>query len=269
MPERLIGQPAAQIFLARRSLPPVTLLHGPAHTGKKTVAYILMMRHSPETLDRMWVPMLTAETVQDVARAALLPPWGGSVKTIVVCLDGATVPVLTRLLKLLEEPPETARFILIASGEVLPTIRSRAERVPFGLLLEDDVVAVLEARGMDPAEAAKAAPLGGGQVRPAMEAHLVEQAARQDVIAALMAVSQANSSQLGQALHGWNDERTNLLVVWCCERISGQRKVFRTGDWLGLSPHFAAQLLERLGAAQVVPRTVTVQAALEMAIIGA
>ncbi|WP_306120286.1 MULTISPECIES: DNA polymerase III subunit delta' [unclassified Roseitalea] len=49
------------------------------------------------------------------------------------------------LLKMLEEPPENTRFLLIAHGAsgVLPTIRSRCQRVRFAPLGGDDVLAVI------------------------------------------------------------------------------------------------------------------------------
>lgn len=69
------------------------------------------------------------------------------------------------LLKLLEEPPGQARFILTSSepGLLLPTIRSRTVPLQVGRIPDEDVMALLvEHRGVTPEVAARAAAVSGG-----------------------------------------------------------------------------------------------------------
>lgn len=75
------------------------------------------------------------------------------------------------LLKLLEEPPGGARFILTSNepGRLLPTIRSRTVPLHLGPIPEEDVVRFLEARsGVDTEQAAWAAQLSQGSPGRAM-----------------------------------------------------------------------------------------------------
>ncbi len=70
------------------------------------------------------------------------------------------------LLKTLEEPPEDTTLVLVAGSPdaLLPTIRSRCLRIPFGPIPDELVVARLEADGRSPAEARLAAALAGGSL---------------------------------------------------------------------------------------------------------
>lgn len=75
------------------------------------------------------------------------------------------------LLKLLEEPPQRALFILIANrpGSLLPTIRSRCRALAFKPLPSDAVATALEGLGQaEGAMALEAAEAAGGSVRAAL-----------------------------------------------------------------------------------------------------
>jgi len=75
------------------------------------------------------------------------------------------------LLKTLEEPPGTASLILVTSsaGRLLPTIRSRCQRVPFDLLPSTYVARELQARTQaPPADAHALAALSGGRLGVAL-----------------------------------------------------------------------------------------------------
>jgi DNA polymerase III subunit delta' len=75
------------------------------------------------------------------------------------------------LLKMLEEPPRRALFILIANrpGSLLPTIRSRCRTLPFKALPPDEVAAALAGLGRaDGSDAQAAALAAGGSVRTAL-----------------------------------------------------------------------------------------------------
>jgi DNA polymerase-3 subunit delta' len=70
------------------------------------------------------------------------------------------------MLKTLEEPPDRTVVVLVtgAPDDLLPTIRSRCQRIDFDPIADDDVRAVLEREGVAPADAAVLASLAGGQI---------------------------------------------------------------------------------------------------------
>jgi len=70
------------------------------------------------------------------------------------------------LLKTLEEPPARTVIVLVASSadDLLPTIRSRCQRVDFDPVPDDLLRAALEAEGVPGPAAALAASLSGGQL---------------------------------------------------------------------------------------------------------
>jgi DNA polymerase-3 subunit delta' len=71
-----------------------------------------------------------------------------------------------KLLKTLEEPPPRAVIVLVTSGadQLLPTIRSRCQRVDFAFLGADAVANALRAGGVAPERAELLAGLAGGRV---------------------------------------------------------------------------------------------------------
>jgi DNA polymerase III subunit delta' len=98
---------------------------------------------------------------------------GGWRVVIVDAADDLNRSSANALLKMLEEPPARALFILIASrpGALLPTIRSRCRVLSFKPLSDDAVAQSLESLGRaDAAEAREAAEGAGGSVRAALRA---------------------------------------------------------------------------------------------------
>jgi DNA polymerase III subunit delta' len=70
------------------------------------------------------------------------------------------------MLKTLEEPPDRTVVVLVtgAPDDLLPTIRSRCQRIDFDPIDDDDVRRALEADGVPANEAATLASLAGGQI---------------------------------------------------------------------------------------------------------
>ncbi|MEO1512575.1 MAG: hypothetical protein AAFU70_10905, partial [Planctomycetota bacterium] len=68
------------------------------------------------------------------------------------------------ILKTLEEPPERTVIILVTSSEdrLLPTIRSRCQRVAFGPLTGEETVRVAGSKGVDASQAEAGLGLAGG-----------------------------------------------------------------------------------------------------------
>jgi DNA polymerase-3 subunit delta' len=75
-------------------------------------------------------------------------------------------PAANKLLKTLEEPPARTHFLLLseAPDELLPTVRSRCQRIDFAALSDADVTAALVASGIEPEAAAAAARLASGRL---------------------------------------------------------------------------------------------------------
>ena len=69
------------------------------------------------------------------------------------------------LLKTIEEPVESSRFVLVAEAEddLPPTVASRCRTVVFSRVEEDDIVGGLTVRGVDEEDARRAARIAGGR----------------------------------------------------------------------------------------------------------
>lgn len=106
------------------------------------------------------------DRARDVKRFTQLRPLRGSVK-IAVINDAhmLTVAAQNALLKTLEEPPEHSLLILVANNPdaLLPTVRSRCQRVQFSPLPDDAVIEILTRdHGLTPATAQQLAALAEG-----------------------------------------------------------------------------------------------------------
>lgn len=89
------------------------------------------------------------------------------------------------LLKTLEEPPGEATLILVTASpdRLLPTIRSRCAKIPFGPLPLEVVARHLKtAHRYEPAAASLAAAMGGGSLARALAVDLEGLGARREVI---------------------------------------------------------------------------------------
>jgi DNA polymerase III subunit delta' len=73
-------------------------------------------------------------------------PFEGRTRVIIIDrADAMLIEAQNALLKTLEEPPSTSRFVLVTSRPdvLLPTVRSRCQRLRFGRLSVQEVAAVL------------------------------------------------------------------------------------------------------------------------------
>lgn len=102
-----------------------------------------------------------------VAETAFRSPVEGARKVIVIHeAERMNVAAANKLLKTLEEPPARTVFVLVAyaADELLDTVRSRCQGVPFSALTEAQVRDGLVAAGIDAEEAETAARLAGGRL---------------------------------------------------------------------------------------------------------
>lgn len=115
--------------------------------------------------------------VQLLRREAVKPPTLARRRLFLIAEAHYLVPqesspeAANALLKLLEEPPDHAVFVLTSSevGRILPTIRSRSVPVHLGPIRESEVERFLVERvRVDPVAASAAAALGGGSIGRAL-----------------------------------------------------------------------------------------------------
>ena len=143
-------------------------LHDPAAIG----------RRSPETQD------ISIDQVRTLvlARAAYAPHEGRAKVFIVRRAEELSLSSANALLKTLEEPGPRTHFVLLTAtpDALLPTIRSRIQRIRFGALPDEVVADLLVERGTDATQAAEVARLAGGSIAVALVLNDPEASARRD-----------------------------------------------------------------------------------------
>ncbi|MDE7395310.1 MAG: hypothetical protein K2M95_04245 [Clostridiales bacterium] len=105
-----------------------------------------------------------------ITDTAYLQPSELSAKYFIIApTEPMSAPVQNKLLKTLEEPPASARFLILSAGGLLPTVVSRCRRIrlePFG---EDTVCKALIDAGFDTVVATLSAAASRGQIGTAVQ----------------------------------------------------------------------------------------------------
>lgn len=167
--EHQLGARSALVSALREGPSHAYLITGPAGSGKvdatRAFAAELLAEGSPDPdgtrrralldpsphPDLVWLrPVGMSHALDDVRsrliRPAPLKPFEGSRRVFVVeAADALNEQSQNAMLKTLEEPPQHAHVILVASDAeaVLPTVASRCQRIEFAPLPEEAVVARL------------------------------------------------------------------------------------------------------------------------------
>ena len=190
----LIGRAAV-----RRTLPPSLIFAGPSGVGKRMAALALAQLVnclSPVADDACgecascWrigrgvhadvlviepgeSGSIKIEQIREVIERAAYRPFEGRRRVVIIDQAEAIMPgAQDALLKTLEEPPAGTTFVLVTAAPelLLPTIRSRCQRLRFGRLSPAHVSDVLiRSHGLSEADAHTAAAVSDGSVGRALE----------------------------------------------------------------------------------------------------
>jgi len=153
---------------------------------------------------------------QILARAYLKPMSGETSTFIVQDAHLMNMNASNAFLKTLEEPPETSRFILIATDRdsVLPTISSRCQTLAFSPLPRQVVEDILVEEGIQKPEASLLAAMAKGSVKKALAYHLT--GALEDLAGEFEPLSSLHNYGVGQLLdlaQRWGRNRQDALGV--------------------------------------------------------
>jgi DNA polymerase-3 subunit delta' len=186
---RIPGQDRAVVQLRRAATRPVHayLLVGPRGSGVEEAARCFAAALiTTDTDERSWdlvlrgvhpdvveidppATQIRIEDAQAVVEEVSRSPIEGERK-VVMLFDAERLRLneaaANKLLKTLEEPPPRAVIVLVTSGadQLLPTIRSRCQRVDFAYLGADAVATALVADGIPAERADLLARLAGGRI---------------------------------------------------------------------------------------------------------
>lgn len=184
--EQVVGQDRAVALLRRAAERPVHayLLVGPRGSGTDEAARCFAAAVIAPDDDRAWdlarrgrhpdiVEIDPAENqirvphAQEIIDEAYSSPIEGDRKAIIVFeAERLNEAAANKLLKTLEEPPPTALLVLVTAGadQLLPTIRSRCQRIDFAHLAPGTIEQVLADAGVAPERAELVARLAGGRL---------------------------------------------------------------------------------------------------------
>jgi DNA polymerase III subunit delta' len=164
----LVGQPGSGTVAAAFGFAALLLsagLDGPAAARARRLA--LGSRHPDLVIVEAEGAALRVEEANEIIRAGQTSPIEGSRKVIVVHgIDVIQEAAVGKLLKLIEEPPPSMVFVLLA--EAVPpeivTIASRCVSIELGALSRPVLEAALVAAGVSPGRAKVAAAASGGDL---------------------------------------------------------------------------------------------------------
>ena len=185
--------------VARESLPPSLIFAGPDGVGKRAAAVALAQLVNCATpvdhdacgtcasctriarfvhADVFLVEpgdtgVIKVDQVREVIERTAYRPFEGRRRVVIVDeADALMSEAQNALLKTLEEPPAASMFVLVTArpDELLPTVRSRCQRLRFGRLSPGDIAAVLmERHDYSPTDAHAAASAADGSLGLALD----------------------------------------------------------------------------------------------------
>ena len=192
-------------------LPPALLLLGPGAWDAGLAAW----EHNRSFFSTK-VEHLDAASARHVVEQAGVKPFGRALKVILINLDGAAEAAQNMLLKVLEEPPPSVRFLLSATMPPLDTVVSRCR-------------VLTQAEG---------SPAGTGPE---------QDKAREAVGIALRAARDGHVGVLEAVMRNWDADATVQLRAWAAERAADRWIGFEAGWVGGITARQAMTILSVLG----------------------
>ena len=185
----VVGQESAVAHLRAAVAAPLHayLFVGPPGSGKRTAAFALAAAllcprggcrechvcvralagvHPDLVLVERAGPSITVDQAREVRRLAMRSPNEGARKVLVLTDFHLVREASSVLLKVLEEPPASTVFVILAEQvpPELVTIASRCVRIDFGPLSDEQVAAALVSEGVDAGVAAEVAAVASGRL---------------------------------------------------------------------------------------------------------
>jgi DNA polymerase III, delta subunit len=243
------SEPIGRDAMVRRltPLPPCTALLSPHSTGKRTVLSYAVHQQGVQSQDfrlypspyttrdkgvrRLVEPDLTINMVREAKEWAAMASRFPSGKVLAFRLsfereDGtrwiASQRVQNALLKLLEEPPQGCRCVILADNKVLPTITSRSVVISAGLLSPDDVFTIIkDTIDTTHEEVWNATQRVGGRVRPVKSLLLTGSKAATMAQSALVSLDRGDAVAVVELAREWSAAATTALVLTCHRYLQG------------------------------------------------
>jgi DNA polymerase III subunit delta' len=222
--------------------------------------------------------VIKVDQVRDVVERTGYRPFEGRRRVVIVDEAEAMLSeAQNALLKTLEEPPPASMFVLVSSrpDELLPTVRSRCQRLRFGRLDAADVAAVLQQRHeFSAADAHAAASASDGSVGAALEggssslvdARDVAQEVLQFVAATTDARRRLESAKMLSGSGDREELRRRLRAMASMLRDLGLISAQGDADERRLANGDLAQPLRRLAGAYDAERVTRAFAAIDRAL---
>lgn len=215
-------------------LPPVTMLRGQPSIGKLTLARHLADHHGIAPADRVEYVLrpLSVDHVRDILKFVSTAGFGPAGKLITIRLDAASYAARNALLKTLEEPPATARFILLLARETSATIVSRCRVFHLGLLSDDELRTILTGQGIAAPTADKLIANGDGTVAGTLNAP--DDKHKDLALNVLRAVATHDYELFDRSMREFTEPARQWLAVWLSEAMTRRLKHFTLADMYGL-----------------------------------
>ncbi len=215
------------------------------HTGCGTCPECRTFDHGNYADFHLWQPATkstTIEQVREIVRQSELAPYRGDYQVHIVLADTMSTAAANCLLKTLEEPPGGTILLLLAQSvsDVLPTIVSRCQRIPFNLVRQELVAGWLRDRqGATPEQAAIAARRSAGRIGYALSL-LTQEASSPRLLTALDPLAALEEAERAANLPP--DQQLGLLEDLTL-MVRDTMVLIQTGreDWVG-QPDVARQL---------------------------
>jgi DNA polymerase-3 subunit delta' len=218
-------------LIAVSRLPHALLFTGPDGVGKRSMAEDLLgelvppslavfdaMRLSPIPDEDGAVTDVSVESVRAMRSWMAMRPAGSRKVVLMDSVERLNAESANTLLKVLEEPPAYAHFLLMTGNPagVLPTVSSRCQRLDFRPLSDAEMKLVLGKRKLDDDDRALLAVLAGG--RPAAALAMLD--------GGELATAAKEIAALQDALKGGDSERIALA-----KRITDSERAAQVCGW--------------------------------------